>query len=354
MRVYKSVFLIFLFAFTTTQSSIAGVGGVGNTGDITIQLDLAKEVAVQVLKNVSVFALEEQVGRSAERELYFACRASMYRGAVLTKFKVVDRIVEDNGLDAIAQRVGDETLISRHEYARMSELGQIDMPFLVTLVIQEVGHDCKVNGKPVDDEFDSILNQLAIQLYNTVSRTKFGSLKDLQFIEAVRNNETSALSVDLLSPESLRILVDSYLDYVGDWLYKRYESRFYYRPTSASNYYADLETSVFPGWHQINQAVSNTNTEINAIVYGLLRATFEEKSFFIYHDFRRIQMPSRLKCTIEKNAIDNLDFALCQLKVSWAEIPETQLQQYKPRIWFEVDVLGRIKIRSIQIKVDLD
>lgn len=329
-----------------------GVGGIGNTGDITIQLDLAKELAIQLLKNVSGFDLYDQVGRSPQQKLYHVCRAAMYKGTVLTEFEIVPSIPESGGLNAIAQRVGTKIRISRHEYERMSRLGQIDMPFLVTLVLQEVGHDCEYNGSPVDDSFDPLLNQLAIDLYKASSRTRFGSLKDLEFIEQIRNGNGESMQIDMLSPATLAILVNAYLNYIGDWTYERYKNRFHFRPAPASDYFATHETSVYSGWHQLHEALPYSNEEINALVYGLLRATFEEKAFFVYQDFRRTVLPSRVKCSIVRNELENIDVAKCKLKVYWTELPVASLRGFVPRIRFEVDALGRTRISQIGIKVE--
>jgi hypothetical protein len=330
-----------------SSSWARGVGGVGNTGDISIQFEFSRENAIAILRSVSIFDLYEDTQSTALRDLYRSCRDTMFRGAVNTVFELVETIDDGNSYHALARRLGDRIQISRHEMQRLSESGSLSADLLVAVVLHEVGHDCRIQGRPVDDSYDPLLNQLGVALYRTSRKISQGAFKDLEFIAMVE--ERKPVQLNNLSPRSQELLTQQYLNYVGDWLYLRYQDRFHFRPSAASDFYATERTAIFPGWNLVNQAIVTMNREINAIVFGVLRASFEQKSLAYYDSFNRLPLPTTLNCTKQRNEVENLSFASCALEVYWSSLPVDSLSQKRQRIAFTLNSLSQIAITDINM-----
>ena len=342
--------LSLLAALGPNSANARGVGGVGNTGDISIQLEFARESAVEILRSISIFDLFEESQSPALKDFYRACRDSMYRAAVHTTFELVDKIDDGNSYHALARREAGRILVSRQEMQRLSENHALSADLLVAVVLHEVGHDCTIQGSPVDDSFDPMLNRLGVSLYQTSRKISQGAFKDLEFIAMVE--ERKPVSLADLSPRSQELIAQQYLNYVGDWLFVRYQDRFHFRPAPASDFYATERTSIFPGWNSLNQAIVTMNREINAVVFGVLRATFEQKSLAYYDSYNRLPIPTVLNCSLQRNEVENLSFAACGLDVFWHMLPLESLRGRSQKISFTLNSLGQVVVTEIRTSGD--
>lgn len=339
----RNVLLTFLFFVPLAQ---AGVGGIGNTTDLTIQLGLAKEASIRILQSVSIFHLANEKAPTPVIELYRACRDTMYRGSVATQFRIVETIPDGEGYHALAKRVGQETWISRNELEKTAREGKVPEGLLVTVLLHEVAHDCVMNGDPVDDRFDEIINQLISALIQVAEVHQHAAFKDMEFVARVKAGERPGFQD--LSGGSQLALTHAYLDYLGDWVYERYRDRFRYRPAPASKFYASAETAMYPGWAYLHEAVYETSPELDLLVYGIMRACFEEKGFAQYEGHRRVPLRTSLHCSSKYNVAENLSFVDCVLEVSWSTLPSRELSQLSQRMDFELDSLGRIRVKRIR------
>lgn len=343
-----SLALALVPVFFNSTAAARGVAGIGNTGDISIQFEFAREIAVQTLRNVSVFDLFESAPQPQLRDLYRSCRDSMYRGAVLTEFELLEKIEDGNQFHALARRLPGKIQISRTEMERLSAAGSLNTGLLVAVILHEVGHDCSINGNPVGDSYDQLLNQLALELHRASRRISAGVFRDLEFVERVKRRQS--VSFQQLSPAARESIAISYLNYVGDWIYQRFEERFRYRPAPASDFYATADTSLYPGWNAINLATNSTNREINAVVYGVLRASFEEKSLATYDSYQRQPLPTDLTCSIDHDRVENLQFATCSLTVYWHELPVDSLKDFRQQLRFTINSLGIVRIMGMRFE----
>lgn len=324
-----------------------GVSGVGNTTDLTIQLELTQQAGLKILREVSSFDLEDVSRDQEAADLYRACRDTMYRGGVDTRFTIVDVIPDGSDYHALAKRTATtEIQVSRREIDRLSQAGTLSGGLLVTVFLHEVAHDCKLGPNRVDDSFDPLINRMVQSLLKASQQATNGSFRDLEFIAQVRSGKR--VSYDDLSPGVRRILSDAYINYLGDWLYESLKERFRYRPAPATDFYATAETSVYPGWALVREAMTGVSPEVEALVFGVMRASFEEKSLSVYRDFRRDPLPTRLACKERFDNVENLSFAECDLIVSWSSLPLATLQPGVQRVRFEVDSLSRGRVTGIQ------
>lgn len=348
-KVILRVFLVLVLVLATqaVSGAQAGVGGVGNTGDISVEFDFAREVAVQTLRKTSVFDLFESSGDRNLRDFYRSCREAMFRGAATAEFKLVDEIQDGNRYHALAKRVGAEIWISRTEMERLSANSLLSASTLIAVIIHEVGHDCVIEGRPVDDAFDARLNNLALELSKASQNMTVSSYRDIEFISAVERRESVRLQQ--LSPSVKGALATAYLNYMGDWVFRRYEDRFRFRPAPASDFYATSSTSIFLGWNSLNQILVGANREINTLVFGVLRGTFEERSLAYYDSFERVALPTALACSIRRDTIENMSVADCSLDVFWAPLPAPALQTISQRIDFTVNAFGNLELRQISV-----
>lgn len=345
----SSTVFIFLSLWLPSGTVAAGVGGVGNTGDISVQFDFAREAATQILQRTSAFELFEASQSRSLRELYRQCREPMYRGALTTNFVLVDSIDDGNSYHALAKRItaSQQILISRREMERLANNQSLSTGLLVAVILHEVGHDCTFNGAPVDDSYDEQLNALALELNRVNQRINAGAYKDVDFLAKVERRES--VTFQNLSAYAQEALSTLYLNYVGDWIYQRYQDRFRFRPAPASDFYATSMTSIFSGWNSLNLAVAAVNREINTVVYGVLRGTFEERSLAYYDAFERKPLPSLLDCSMKRDLVENTSVADCSLEIEWSPLPVDTLQALSQRILFSINTFGDVRVSEIRV-----
>src|SRR5690606_13615101 len=115
-----------------------GVFGSGNTGDLTIQLQFAKTNAISFIKAVDPKTFANFVNDPALKNLYLACRDSMFAGAVRTEFAIVEEIPDDNDHHAVMRRVGTTIEVSRRQMQGLLAAGLLTAPALTAHILHEV------------------------------------------------------------------------------------------------------------------------------------------------------------------------------------------------------------------------
>lgn len=341
------VFFPLMASACLSSFAFAGVSGVGNTTDITIQLDLTRQTGVQVLRQVSSFDLEDVTGDAEAKDLYTRCRDAMYRGAVASHFQIVDEIPDGDGYMALARRRSPtEIEISRRQMEQLRDAGTLSGGVLLSVFLHEVAHDCQIGQKAIDDSYDPLINRMVQGVLGAAHRVEDSAFQDLQFVAKVKSAET--VTIEDLSPGSRSALSDAYINYLGDWIFENLKERFRYRPAPATDFYATQETSVYPGWAHVKEAMASVTPEVEALVFGVMRASFEEKAFSVYRDFHRMPLPTSLACKEALDGVENLSFADCVLQVSWSSLPIVSLQGGTQKIQFQVDSLSRVRITRIE------
>ncbi|HAR41748.1 MAG TPA: hypothetical protein DCS07_03830 [Bdellovibrionales bacterium] len=342
----KKILGILLFSLVST-GAFAGAGGAGNTEDASIQFEFARSIASSIVASVTPQGLFEASGQEAIKRIYTRCRQTLFVGIIRTRFELVEEISDGNGFHAIAQRLDNGTVrISRREMEKLLAAGSLTAPFLTSLVLHEVGHDCSVDGKRLDDGADGLLNSLAEALIRAAGARSASHMIDLDFIENVK--QARPVRFLDLSSHVRELLTQKYLDYVGDWAFVRYRSELGDRPAPASQFLATLETSVFPGWAQI--ASAGASRPLSLLIEDVLAPGFK-KGAPAYREGSKLRvLPSVLSCV----PVSDPDSApgssvSCGLNISWAPLPGPGLQGLQPKLAFILDLFGNLRITQVKI-----
>ena len=326
----------------------AGVVGFGNTGDITVQFELAKQSAIQILKRVrsAQFVEHQETEQDIELlEFYNSCRTAMYRGALKTKIEVVPSISDHNSFHALARRLNDTTLqVSRAQMEKLNEQKDLSPATIVAIFLHEVGHDCEFKGKPVNDHFDPLLNRLAtklIKLSNSLSQSEFAIVNTMDKIKRGQQVTFTELPFSIQ-----KIITASYLNYMGEWVYMKFENQIPFRPTSANYFYSTGKTSVFEGWSEVPLKKRNQPELVN-FVRGLLEPTFEAQTPSMVNGFTRAPIFSSMDCDHSVKPLVQVDFAKCFVNFTYEKLEYVPLYINFTRIRFTFNLFGDVNVQKI-------
>jgi hypothetical protein len=332
------------------QSTYAGIGGAGNTADISIQIEFVRATAIQILKAVTPRDLPASPKGDDLQQLYSACRQTMLIDALKTKIRLVDEIPDGGDYHALARRVSpDVTELSRTELDKMMKNGVFSASVLTALFIHEVGHDCIYNGRPVDDSFDPMLNELGASLVSTYNAQSLTGYIDVDFVSKVKSG-AGAQPFHELSSSARKQIARKFIDYLGDWLYIENHAFLGERPAPASDFYATSATSFFPGWGVLNsnRGVS-TPIAMNLVINNLLKASFETGSISFFDGKRNAPLPTRMDCSYLDNVGNSLSGAKCQLQISWSNLLGADVSKSGVSMEFQIDLAGEVKFIRLQM-----
>lgn len=338
--------LILILVALYSSPVLAGVGGAGNTGDLSIQFGFSKSTAILILKTVSPTDLAATTGHTNLRDFYTACRQTMFIGLVGTNLTLVEQISDGGKYHALARRTSKTSIdISRTQLEFLLRSGDFSASLLTAILLHEVGHDCVYKGKPVDDSMDPLLNDLAFSLIDTSGHQQLSHFLDLEFVSKVKMGQRTRL-LDL-SRRVQKILTARYLDYIGDWSYASNRSYFSDRPAPASTFMADPTTSIFLGWGRQN--LTSTPVALQTTVNQILRAGFEKQSIVFSNANGAQELPTTLSCTYEEEKNGTPALASCNLEISWAPLAIAELVSYRPQILFTMDIFGEVVVKKLTV-----
>lgn len=256
-------------------------------------------------------------------------------------------IDDGEGFDAVAQRLPDVVRLSRKSLEGFARSGTLTATFLTAMILHEVGHDCSLNGSPVTDKQDALLNELAEGLIRASNNSVNTQVIDVHFVERV--NAGNSVVFHELSAATRRKIVQKYLDYVGDWVYSRERRLFGDRPAPASDFFADYKTSVYEGWGRLPQTVLSQSS-FGPVLEGILKPSFERTGFFYSLSNGTVeQLPSALQCLSVRDEDSALNASTCSLTVHWSHLLPDPHGLLKQEIRFTLDVLGTLQIHSVRV-----
>ncbi len=321
-------------------NSHAGVFGVGNSGDVSMQLSFAKTTAVSTLRHVDFKDLVRNYAPPRISNFYRQCRQEMYLGALRTEFQLVEEIDDSNGFHAVARRISKKTiLISRRQLEYLASNGTLTSTFMTGLVLHEVGHDCTYKGKPVDDRFDGLLDVLAQNLILLSTKETFNHQRHMTLLQRVKSRK-KVTSVHI--PQQLKSkLVKKYIDYIGDLAYQDLGADLDYRPIPASRYYESLSTNIFKSWSQIDLTPFS---KLRNFRETLIEPPLNSDNFS-YKAGSEIK-PLRTKLTCVPKIVDGIDNAVCALLVYWPKRFHNITRSIQ--IGFSTNVFGQFSVDTIK------
>lgn len=345
----QPLFAFFLVGLIGNVSQVsAGISGVGNTGDSSIVFEFAKSTAIAVIREVSPSGVLRISGKDSLRELYQECRQAMYIGAIRTVFREVEKIPDGNGYHALARRLPGHVIeISRSEMQRLLQAGTLTSTLVAAITLHEVGHDCVLHGTPVNDAYDDRLNELGMSLLKASSSQSLAYFLDVELIARLKQGEPIGF-LDL-SSHARQIITRKYLDYVGDWAFLQNRNLFQDRPASASNFYADFNSSWFRGWGNIGLSQLGAPESLQIIVRNILRASFETENLSYFDGKQNRPLPVELSCQYVESHGEALAAADCMLNVSWSPLLSAGLAAIRQKIFFSIDLLGEVRFRKLEI-----
>jgi hypothetical protein len=346
------VFLLGLFQIILFKSAIAGVFGVGNSGDLSIQLQFAKTNALTFIKIVTPENLKESSNNDDLFNLYRQCRETMLVSAIKTEFELVDVIPDGGEYHAVMRRNGSNLQVSRTMMEYMAKQGLFTAQAISAHFIHEMAHDCIYNGKPVDDSFDPLLDKLGETIIRTASSQSISAFRSFDFTEKVKNKEP-VLFISLPA-EARRQITKAYLDYIGDWAFINFgtiQSLNTYapscnaaRPAPASQFYANSNTSVFPGW-----AYFDPNEEtLKVVSEKILKPSYQTKSLSFSDGTSNKPSPTQMTCLPTK--ANHLSASVCTLNISWSTLKNKDLQKNIVSINLTMDLIGNLEINKITVQ----
>ncbi len=339
------------FSFSTFSATkwsdikvLPGVAGVGNTGDSSLLFNQARNSSIHILKSVSYDDLLNHTDNYELVDFYRSCRRSMFLGAINTEFELVESITDTESRSALARRTRNIIQISLEELDRLVEQNQLTTDLLVAVILHEVGHDCVLNRKMVDDSYDSLLNELGFTLQRAISSLAVPEVLIQSFLSRVRAQEPIQF---LDMPELLRNeILNNYLDFMGDWAFNRLPHSLQVRPKSASKFEGHLGISEVPTWSGILKM--EDQTVLSSFARVLLEPAFKSGLFVRKQGSAVAPLDKKLTCSSVKSILQGLVSCKLEIPISFRGIDRSRANQTFS-ISFDIDDFGDLAITKIEM-----
>lgn len=340
MKTKNFVSIVFAAVVLLAGRAQAGVIGVGNSGDISMQLGFAKNTAVSTLRHVTVDSLVGQSVNAGIVNFYRSCRQVMYVGALNTEFELVDSLDDTNGFHALARRINKKTiLVSRRQLETLADNGTLTSSFLTAMVLHEVGHDCEYNGNPVGDRFDGLLDVLAQSLILESTNQTYNHERHMVLLQRIRKRQK--VTIEHIPQKLKTELVHRYIDYIGDLAYVELSHGLKERPLPASRFFESLAASVFKSWSKVELSPFSPLHRFKNLI---IKPPLKTKNFSWLNNGEEEPLTTRMGC-LSKD-VDGLETAICTIYVYWPEDFHDLARSIQ--IAFETNIFGHIKLTQIK------
>lgn len=349
----KIILFSMCFFLGLSRIASAGVFGVGNTSDLSLQLQFAKSNAITFLKIIDLDQFRGAITDERSIQFYQQCRQTMFLSALRTEFEIVDAIPDGGEYHAVMRRKKGVIQASRSAMESLAKNGQFTAYGLTAQVLHELGHDCVYQGQRVDDRFDPILDKVGEGLAKAATSQSMNYYRSVDFIQKVKHQKP----VDFfdLASEVRAVIAQKYLDYVGDWAFVTFRSEFgpsigskntcEERPAPASQFYATLEDSLYVGWGHLPLRLATPQMSLEKAARYLLQSSFESKGITYFDGKLNRSLPTNLKCTANQKL--GIDGARCLLQILW---PNLQMASGRGvRLYFTTDLLGTAAISKVEV-----
>lgn len=337
-----SLFVPIIFSVVVLLASPvqAGVIGVGNSGDISMQLGFAKNTAVSTLRHVTVDSLVRQSLNAGIVNFYRSCRQVMYVGALNTEFQLVESLDDTNGFHALARRINKKTIqVSRRQLETLADNGTLTSSFLTAMVLHEVGHDCEYNGHPVGDRFDGLLDVLAQNLILESTNQTYNHERHMVLLQRVRRRQK--VTTEHIPQKLKTELVHRYIDYIGDLAYLELSHGLKERPLPASRFFESLAASVFKSWSKVELSPYSQLHHFRGVI---LEPPLKTKNFSWLNQGVEEPLNTSMECVSKQK--EDLETAICTIYVYWPEDFHDLARSIQ--IGFETNIFGHIKLKQIK------
>lgn len=352
MKLFAVLAALFASSLAFAEAPIRpdGVFGSGNTGDLTLQLNFARSTAIAYVRATPPQDVWGHLENLEARRIYKECRPEILEGLLNLSFEVVEALPEGKGFHAFMQRVGSRIRMSRTEYERGIARGLVTGPSLVAHVIHEVAHDCKLDGKPVDDTFDPLLDQIGHAVVLAGVNKNLSPFQDYVIIRDVHKG--TPISFNSLSLRLREELTKKILSFAGEHLYFANRDsilkRFGERPVSAARMERGHPGSRIPTWTEVSSALPVLD---QIFVHQFIVGSLEAKTLSRFTPSGPTEIPRQLDC---RSALTRMGRGVrCWLTVSLEELPTAhRLNLRRIQLRFTLDIFGDIHVEQIVAGAD--
>lgn len=332
-------------AFAEAPIRPDGVFGSGNTGDLTLQLNFARSTAIAYVRATPPQDVWGHLQDLEARRIYKECRPDILEGLLNLSFEIVESLPEGKGFHAFMQRTGSRIRMSRSEYERGISRGLVTGPSLVAHVIHEVAHDCKLDGKPVDDAFDPLLDQIGHAVVIAGVNKNLSPFQDYVIIRDVHKG--APISFNSLSPRLREELTKKILSFAGEHVYfanrESILKRFGERPVSADRMVRTHPGSRIPTWNEVSSALPALE---QIFITQFIIGSLEAKTLSRFTPSGPAEIPRQLDC---RSALTRMGRGVrCWLTVNLDELPTAhRLNMRRIQLRFTLDIFGDIHVEQI-------
>lgn len=348
MNIRAHLLVVFFFATSAATAApvpVEGVFGGGNTGDLSSQLAFAQSTAIAYVRAITPAQLEEHTESPEVRRIYRACRATLLEGLLTIDFEVVEALPEGRGFHALMQRRAPSIRVSRREFERGISIGLITAPSLIAHLIHEVGHDCALEGRRLQDSDDALLDKLGVAVASAGMSQHLSPFIDYQVLRDVHQGR--AVVFESFSARLREELSKHILNFVGERIYSVHHrvigETLGQRPAPATQLHRSYPESRVPTWREAASVLPSLD---GAFVREFVLRSLETRTLSVGTEAQSRPVRRELDCAPASVHAERA--VRCRLIVQLDELDAAKrLGLSRIFMRFTLDIFGEVFVESI-------